>query len=167
MDTWRIAIADAGPTHLRVREHDVLADTACVTTYARGRSVGAEASASSTRQALLTISANARTKGKVMTRQAAAPVPDPGLPVRDQLERILASTTFQQSDRLKRFLTFIVQRDAHRTSRRAEGICDRRSGVREGRVLRSTHATPPSASRPAGFARSSYTTIARKDAPTN
>ena len=29
-------------------------------------------------------------------------------PYRDQLQRILASTTFQQVDRLKRFLTFIV-----------------------------------------------------------
>jgi TolB-like protein/Tfp pilus assembly protein PilF len=37
----------------------------------------------------------------------ANPTPD-GLPVREQLERILASPTFQQSDRLKRFLTFIV-----------------------------------------------------------
>jgi TolB-like protein/Tfp pilus assembly protein PilF len=41
--------------------------------------------------------------------RAAAPAPDPGLPVREQLERVLASPTFQQSDRLKRFLTFIVE----------------------------------------------------------
>jgi TolB-like protein/Flp pilus assembly protein TadD len=40
-------------------------------------------------------------------RPAANPAPD-GLPVRDQLERILASPAFQQSDRLKRFLRFIV-----------------------------------------------------------
>lgn len=41
---------------------------------------------------------------------AANPAPDAdaNLPVREQLERILASPTFQQSDRLKRFLTFIV-----------------------------------------------------------
>jgi TolB-like protein/Flp pilus assembly protein TadD len=44
-----------------------------------------------------------------MTRLAAAPVRESGLPVREQLERVLASSTFQQSDRLKRFLTFIVQ----------------------------------------------------------
>ncbi len=37
-----------------------------------------------------------------------APDADANLPVREQLERILASPTFQQSDRLKRFLTFIV-----------------------------------------------------------
>ena len=37
-----------------------------------------------------------------------APDADASLPVRQQLERILASPTFQQSDRLKRFLTFIV-----------------------------------------------------------
>ncbi len=40
-------------------------------------------------------------------RPAANPAPD-GLPVREQLERILASPAFQQSDRLKRFLRFIV-----------------------------------------------------------
>jgi serine/threonine-protein kinase len=40
--------------------------------------------------------------------QAATPSPDTDLPVRQQLERLLASATFQQSDRLKRFLTFIV-----------------------------------------------------------
>jgi TolB-like protein/Flp pilus assembly protein TadD len=33
---------------------------------------------------------------------------DRALPVREQLERIVASPTFRQSDRLKRFLTFIV-----------------------------------------------------------
>jgi TolB-like protein/Flp pilus assembly protein TadD len=40
-------------------------------------------------------------------RPVANPAPD-DLPVREQLERILASPTFQQSDRLKRVLTFIV-----------------------------------------------------------
>src|SRR5947207_12573965 len=40
-------------------------------------------------------------------RPAANPAPD-DFPVREQLDRILASPTFQQSDRLKRFLTFIV-----------------------------------------------------------
>jgi hypothetical protein len=39
---------------------------------------------------------------------AAGHAPDASLPVRDQLERILASATFRQSDRLKRFVTFIV-----------------------------------------------------------
>src|SRR4051794_1567667 len=38
---------------------------------------------------------------------AIAPA-DGGQPVRDQLARILASATFQQGDRLKRFLSFIV-----------------------------------------------------------
>ena len=40
---------------------------------------------------------------------AAGTAPDVSLPVRQQLERILASATFRQSDRLKRFLTFIVR----------------------------------------------------------
>jgi TolB-like protein/Tfp pilus assembly protein PilF len=39
---------------------------------------------------------------------AAAVTRDSGKPVREQLERILASTTFKQVDRLKRFLSFIV-----------------------------------------------------------
>src|SRR3954471_14629028 len=40
---------------------------------------------------------------------AAAPLPrDTGRAVREQLERMLASPTFQQVDRLKRFLGFIV-----------------------------------------------------------
>ncbi len=39
---------------------------------------------------------------------AAAVTRDAGKPVREQLERILASTTFKQVDRLKRFLSFIV-----------------------------------------------------------
>jgi TolB-like protein/Tfp pilus assembly protein PilF len=38
----------------------------------------------------------------------AAVTRDPNQPVREQLERILASTTFKQVDRLKRFLSFIV-----------------------------------------------------------
>ena len=33
---------------------------------------------------------------------------EPDKPVREQLQRILGSATFQQVDRLKRFLTFIV-----------------------------------------------------------
>lgn len=39
---------------------------------------------------------------------AASNAPDASVPVREQLERILASATFRQSDRLKRFVTFIV-----------------------------------------------------------
>jgi TolB-like protein/Tfp pilus assembly protein PilF len=39
---------------------------------------------------------------------AAAVTPAPDTPVRKQLDRILASTTFKQVDRLKRFLSFIV-----------------------------------------------------------
>jgi serine/threonine-protein kinase len=39
---------------------------------------------------------------------ALAATKDPDKPVRDQLERILASATFKQVDRLKRFLSFIV-----------------------------------------------------------
>jgi serine/threonine-protein kinase len=39
---------------------------------------------------------------------AAAATRDPDKPVREQLERILASGTFKQVDRLKRFLSFIV-----------------------------------------------------------
>ena len=39
---------------------------------------------------------------------AATSAPDASLPIRGELERVLASPTFQQSDRLKRFLSFIV-----------------------------------------------------------
>ena len=39
---------------------------------------------------------------------AAAVTRDPDKPVRQQLERLLASATFKQVDRLKRFLSFIV-----------------------------------------------------------
>jgi len=39
---------------------------------------------------------------------AASTARDPGTPVREQLDRILASVTFRQVDRLKRFLSFIV-----------------------------------------------------------
>src|SRR5437773_860904 len=39
---------------------------------------------------------------------AAAVTRDSHQPVREELERILASTTFKQVDRLKRFLSFIV-----------------------------------------------------------
>lgn len=44
------------------------------------------------------------------SRPAAAPLPkvDPDQGLREQLQRILASATFQQCDRLKRFLSFIV-----------------------------------------------------------
>ena len=42
-------------------------------------------------------------------RPAVVPDRDEDRPVREQLERILSSTTFRQVDRLKRFLTFIVQ----------------------------------------------------------
>ena len=36
--------------------------------------------------------------------------------VRQQLSRILASKTFQQVDRLKRFVSFIVARDGRRAA---------------------------------------------------
>lgn len=43
-----------------------------------------------------------------MARTPAPAAVDSGQPIRDQLARILASSTFQQGDRLKRFLSFIV-----------------------------------------------------------
>ena len=53
-----------------------------------------------------------RSRGNIrrMTRVKPAPPAehDADRAVQDQLQRILASTTFQQVDRLKRFLTFIV-----------------------------------------------------------
>jgi serine/threonine-protein kinase len=57
------------------------------------------------------------------TRSAAParPTPDVDQGVREQLERILASTTFQQCDRLKRFLSFIV----------LEAIAGRRNELKE------------------------------------
>src|SRR4051812_1717519 len=42
------------------------------------------------------------------SRAPATAAADSGQPIRDQLARILASATFQQGDRLKRFLSFIV-----------------------------------------------------------
>ncbi|MBW8863263.1 MAG: hypothetical protein JF601_12995, partial [Acidobacteria bacterium] len=42
------------------------------------------------------------------SRAPATASADSGQPIRDQLARILASATFQQGDRLKRFLSFIV-----------------------------------------------------------
>jgi TolB-like protein/Tfp pilus assembly protein PilF len=54
----------------------------------------------------------ARSRGNIRGMATVKPVPAPERDtdrvVRDQLQRILASTTFQQVDRLKRFLTFIV-----------------------------------------------------------
>src|SRR5262245_15009029 len=49
------------------------------------------------------------------------PESEPDKPVRDQLQRILASATFQQVDRLKRFLTFIVN----------EALAGRRNELKE------------------------------------
>ena len=49
------------------------------------------------------------------------PTPDADLGVRAQLDRVLASTTFQQCDRLKRFLSFIV----------LEAIAGRRNELKE------------------------------------
>ena len=46
---------------------------------------------------------------------------DSNAPLREQLQRILASATFQQGDRLKRFLTFIVD----------EAIAGRRNELKE------------------------------------
>jgi TolB-like protein/Flp pilus assembly protein TadD len=52
---------------------------------------------------------------------AVPPKPDADQGVREQLERILASTTFQQGDRLKRFLSFIV----------LEAVAGRRNELKE------------------------------------
>ena len=49
-----------------------------------------------------------RGKLRAMVRTPALAAVDSGQPIRDQLARILASPTFQQGDRLKRFLSFIV-----------------------------------------------------------
>jgi TolB-like protein/Flp pilus assembly protein TadD len=65
-----------------------------------------------TRNALPPGRLTSRPRGNIrrMTRVKPAPPAehDSDRAVRDQLQRILASTTFQQVDRLKRFLTFIV-----------------------------------------------------------
>jgi serine/threonine-protein kinase len=52
---------------------------------------------------------------------ASTPAADADLGVREQLDRVLASTTFQQCDRLKRFLSFIV----------LEAIAGRRNELKE------------------------------------
>ena len=58
-----------------------------------------------------------------MATAQPAPVPDldADKPVRDQLQRMLTSVTFQQVDRLKRFLTFIV----------GEALAGRRNELKE------------------------------------
>src|SRR3954468_18090416 len=56
-----------------------------------------------------------------MARRASADSADADQPCRDQLTRILASATFQQGDRLKRFLTFIV----------SEALAGRRNQLKE------------------------------------
>ena len=83
---------------------------------------------------------------------------------RQQLERVLASATFRQVDRLKRFLSFIVLEALARARRPAEGIRHRRAGLRQGRVVRS--ARRPDRPRPgAPPARASWSAItARKGA---
>ena len=59
----------------------------------------------------------------MVSRPAAAPLPkpDPDQGVSEQLNRILASTAFQQCDRLKRFLSFIV----------LEAVAGRRNELKE------------------------------------
>ena len=62
-----------------------------------------------------------RGKLQAMARTPATAAVDSGQPIRDQLARILASPTFQQGDRLKRFLSFIV----------LEAIAGRRNELKE------------------------------------
>src|SRR5215470_14091401 len=52
---------------------------------------------------------------------AAATPPDADRPIREQLQRILASPTFRQGDRMKRFLSFIV----------TEALAGRRNKLKE------------------------------------
>jgi TolB-like protein/Flp pilus assembly protein TadD len=70
-------------------------------------------------------SANAsKRRGNIRTvapSKPAAAEPDPDRAVREQLQRIIGSNTFQQVDRLKRFLTFIVE----------EAIAGRRNELKE------------------------------------
>ena len=56
----------------------------------------------------LTRASRSNIRGMAKVKPAPAPERDTDREVRDQLQRMLASTTFQQVDRLKRFLTFIV-----------------------------------------------------------
>ena len=62
----------------------------------------------------------------------------PDKAVRQQLSRILASKTFPQVDRLKRFVSFIVGETVGGRGR-AEGIRHRRPGLRQGALVRSAH----------------------------
>ena len=61
--------------------------------------------------------------------------------VQAQLERMLASATFRQVDRLKRFLRFIVIETDRRPRRSAQGVRHRRAGLRQGVVLRSARGS--------------------------
>src|SRR5215471_4344639 len=56
-----------------------------------------------------------------MARRASPDPVDADQPYRDQLTRVLTSATFQQGDRLKRFLTFIV----------GEALAGRRNELKE------------------------------------
>ena len=56
-----------------------------------------------------------------MARRASPDPVDADQPCRDQLTRVLNSATFQQGDRLKRFLTFIV----------GEALAGRRNELKE------------------------------------
>ena len=78
--------------------------------------------------------------GSVATRSARrrrAITADLGCTERQQLERVLASVTFRQVDRLKRFLSFIVSEALDGPRRSAQGIRHRRPGLRQGLLLRS------------------------------
>ena len=64
---------------------------------------------------------------------------DPADATRAALGRVLASETFQQADRLKRFLTFIVERSDRGPADRIERVRHRRACISQGRHLRSAH----------------------------
>ena len=78
-----------------------------------------------------------RTKVVPIRAVAPAPAKDPDKAARAQLERVLASVTFRQVDRLKRFLNFTVSEALGGTRRSAERIRDRRPGLRQGLLVRS------------------------------
>ena len=99
------------------------------------------------------------------TRPISLSDQDTDTAARQELDRVLASATFRQVDRLKRFLRFIVAGGAAGARRSAEGIRHRRAGLRQERVVRP--ARRPDRPRPGPApARAARPLLPRGRAPT-
>ena len=112
------------------------------------------------------IRASDEDEGRARCRATRARDPanrNPTRRARQQLERVLASVTFRQVDRLKRFLSFIVLEALRGPRRSAQGIRHRRPGLRQGLVLRSARR-PDRAGAGAAAARAAGALLPRRRA---